>query len=131
TDYKIFSKYCDYAAVDYNYINVFKNDSWYRETVDNGGAMALFSTHTPFQRKNGEEKVISFARVIKEFNDDKPLGVLLIDLNLNKFREICKNVNFIEQPDNRNYIIIDDEGKVVYSSADFALSEKLDIEDRF
>lgn len=131
TDYKIFSKYYDYAAVDYNYINVFKNDSWYRETVDNGGAMVLFSTHTPFQRKNGEEKVISFARVIKEFNDDKPLGVLLIDLNLNKFREICKNVNFIEQPDNRNYIIIDDEGKVVYSSADFVLSEKLDIEDRF
>lgn len=124
TDYRIFSKYLDFNSVDYKYD--FKNDYWYKKTVKNNGVKVLFGTHTPFQRKNSNEKVISFARTINDFYTNKLLGVILIDLNLDKISKICNSIN----SNKKEYIIIDNGGKVIFTSGKFPLSEKLNVDDK-
>lgn len=100
-----------YNESDYN-VNNLLDKEWYKRTIEQKGKIVLFGTHKPFQRVNTSEKVISVARVINKGGTRDPLGVLLIDIRLNSLREILK----LSENSNRNFVILDENGSVVYSS---------------
>ena len=88
------------------------NEEWYKQTVGKKGGIMLFGTHQPFNRVNSKDSVISIARVINKSGTRKPLGVLLIDIRLDSLRDILN----LSENRNRNFVILDDIGDVVYAS---------------
>jgi len=88
------------------------SEEWYQQTMEQKGKIVLFGTHEPFHRPNSNESVISLARVINKSGTRNPLGVLLIDIRLDSLRNILN----LSENRNRNFVILDDVGKVVYAS---------------
>ncbi|QGM29698.1 HAMP domain-containing protein [Bacillus sp. N3536] len=93
-------------------VSSLSSEEWYQQTMEQKGKVVLFGTHEPFHRPNSNESVISIARVINKSGTRNPLGVLLIDIRLDSLRNILN----LSENSNRNFIILDDIGKVVYAS---------------
>ena len=103
--------YSSFKRAVYDVSNLSSED-WYQQTIEQRGRVVLFGTHEPFHRPNSNESVISIARVINKSGTRNPLGVLLIDIRLDSLRNILN----LSEDSNRNFIILDDTGKVVYAS---------------
>lgn len=101
----------NFNRADYDFKDFTKED-WYLQTQQKKGGVILFGSHIPFHRTNSKELVISIARVINKVGSKQPLGVMLIDIRLDSLREILK----LSETSERNFIIIDDKGGVVYHS---------------
>ncbi|MGO4110396.1 cache domain-containing sensor histidine kinase [Paenibacillus sp. YAF4_2] len=101
----------DFNQSDYNTDNFFDQD-WYKQTLRSQGKAVLFGAHTPFQRMNSSESVISIARVINKTGTRTNLAVILVDIRLDSLREILS----LTENTNRKFLIIDDAGGIVYSS---------------
>ncbi|MCK9857645.1 histidine kinase [Paenibacillus sp. ATY16] len=101
----------DFNQSDYNTDDVFNQD-WYKKTLHSQGKAVLFGAHTPFLRTNSSESVISIARVINKTGTRTNLAVILVDIRLDSLREILS----LSENTNRNFLILDDEGGIVYSS---------------
>lgn len=96
------------ADYDYNY----QNSEWYKKTIEANGQKVLFGTHKPFQRKFSNDSVISMARAIRSLDKHQILGVILLDIRLDKLQEIFS----LTEHDKRNFIMMDEMGRLIYSS---------------
>lgn len=103
--------YSSFKRAVYDVTNL-SSEEWYQQTMEQKGKIVLFGTHKPFHRPNSDESVISIARVINKSGTRNPLGVLLIDIRLDTLRNILN----LSENRNRNFVILDDIGKVVYAS---------------
>lgn len=103
--------YSSFKRAIYDLSNL-SNEDWYKQTVAQKGKIVLFGTHEPFHRPNSNESVISIARVINKSGTRNPLGVLLIDIRLDSLRNILN----LSENSNRNFVVIDDAGKIIYAS---------------
>lgn len=122
--------YYQYDALGMDYGYLFNTQDWYKKTIEKDGAKVLFGTHKPFQRKNSNEHVISISRAIKKIYTDDIIGVILIDIKLDKIEDICSKTN----KSNQNVIIMDENGGIIFSSegfkpADILNSDKSESED--
>jgi two-component system sensor histidine kinase YesM len=90
----------------------FKEEEWYQAALDGEGKATLIGAHLPFNRVNATEPVISIARVINKTGTRDPLGVILVDIRLDSLKEILS----LSENRNRNFLIVDDRGVIVYSS---------------
>ena len=88
------------------------NEDWYKQTIEQKGRIVLFGTHTPFNRVNSNDSVISIARVINKNGTRQPLGVLLIDIRLDSLRSILN----LSESSKRNFVILDPTSRVIYAS---------------
>lgn len=88
------------------------NEDWYKQTIEQKGRIVLFGTHTPFNRVNSNDPVISIARVINKNGTRQPLGVLLIDIRLDSLRSILN----LSENSKRNFVILDPTSRVIYAS---------------
>jgi len=88
------------------------NEDWYKQTIEQKGRIVLFGTHTPFNRVNSNDSVISIARVINKNGTRQPLGVILIDIRLDSLRSILN----LSESSNRNFVILDPTSRVIYAS---------------
>ncbi len=102
----------DFNQTDYNAEHFYEQD-WYKQTLQSKGKAVLFGTHAPFQRIDSQESVISIARVINKTGTRENLAVILVDIRLDSLREILS----LSENTNRKFIIVDDKGNTVYSSA--------------
>ncbi|WP_172798784.1 sensor histidine kinase [Paenibacillus sp. FJAT-26967] len=102
----------DFNRADYT-SGDFTKEPWYIQTLQHNGGVVLFGTHPPFNRTNVHEPVISIARVINKVGSKQQLGVMLVDIRLDSLREILK----LSETSMRNFVIIDSDGGIVYSSA--------------
>jgi len=103
--------YSSFKRAVYDVSNL-SSEEWYKQTVAQKGKRVLFGTHQPFHRPNSNESVISIARVINKSGTRNPLGVLLIDIRLDSLRNILN----LSENSNRNFVIMDDVGKIIYAS---------------
>lgn len=98
----------------YNYRNVIMDYSslpWYENALKNSGQAVITGPNQHVFLSNNNEKSISVSRVIQSWEDGSFLGVVLIDLNLNKIAEICEAGNVNES----SFLgIINKEGELVY-----------------
>lgn len=106
-----------------NFTNVIEQ-RWYKQTIEKQGSIAIFGTHQPFHRASSNQPVISIARVINKSGTKKPLGVLLIDIRLDSLREILT----LSENSNRNFVILDKNGNVIYSTSSIQLNESMSLE---
>lgn len=100
----------DLVGADYDYS--YQNTEWYQKTIAEDGGKVLFGTHKPFQRKFSNDYVISMARAIRDLDNHHILGVILLDIRLDMFREMFS----LTENNKRNYIVIDEKGDHIYSS---------------
>ncbi|OPH58726.1 hypothetical protein BC351_23285 [Paenibacillus ferrarius] len=96
---------------DYD-VKDFTHEDWYVQTQARNGGIVLFGAHLPFHRVNAKDNVISIARVINKVGSKQPIGTMLIDIRLDSLREILK----LSEVSKRNFIIIDNNGGVIYNS---------------
>ncbi|MDQ6422132.1 sensor histidine kinase [Paenibacillus sp. LHD-117] len=101
----------NFNQADYEEID-FKEEEWYQAALAGEGKATLIGAHLPFNRVNATEPVISIARVINKTGTRDPLGVILVDIRLDSLREILS----LSENRNRNFLIVDDRGVIVYSS---------------
>lgn len=102
---------------DYSNVN-FQNSEWYKKTLEAKGKVVIFGTHTPFQRPNANNSVISLARVINKAGSKKALSVVLVDIRLDSLQEILRK----SETTNRKFIILDNNNQLIYAS-DKAINE--------
>ncbi|MDF2937034.1 MAG: integral rane sensor signal transduction histidine kinase [Paenibacillaceae bacterium] len=87
-----------FSNLDSNTIRSFTNlalESWHEQVQKADGAWVLIPTHRPsyyFERE--PQDYFAVARLIREPNTNRPLGVVKIDLKLDVFRQIVSNVKF-------------------------------------
>ena len=103
------------------------NEDWYKQTIEQKGRIVLFGTHQPFNRVNSNESVISIARVINKNGSRQPLGVLLIDILLDSLRNILN----LSENHNRNFVILDPHGGVIYASDQNQIDSKMTFKTRY
>jgi two-component system, sensor histidine kinase YesM len=100
----------DLVGADHDYF--YQNTPWYQKTIEANGGLVLFGTHKPFQRKFSNDLVISMARTIRDLDSHQNLGVILLDIRLDMFREMFS----LMEHNKRNYIVMDEKGALIYSS---------------
>jgi two-component system, sensor histidine kinase YesM len=87
-----------FSNLDSNTIRSFtdlEQESWYERVQEADGAWVLIPTHRPsyyFERE--PQDYFAVARLIREPNTNRPLGLVKIDLKLDVFRQIVSNVKF-------------------------------------
>jgi two-component system sensor histidine kinase YesM len=99
----------DNIQIDKNYN--FINQEWFISAKENKDTAIIVNPHKQNYIMGSDDWVISLSRCIRSYDDDSPIGVLLIDLDLNVLDDICSNV----KPGKNGYIfLIDSNGNVVY-----------------
>lgn len=78
----------------YHYKNVLsdcKGYPWYQKAVDSPGETVVTGPQQHDFLIGNTEKTLSFSRVINSSEDGSFMGVVLVDVNLNKIDEICRS----------------------------------------
>ncbi|SDR94775.1 two-component system, sensor histidine kinase YesM [Paenibacillaceae bacterium GAS479] len=87
-----------FSNLDANTIQVFNDatqQSWYERVHRADGAWTLIPTHQPsYYLERDPQDYFSVARLIREPNTNRTLGLIKIDLKLDVFRQILSNVKF-------------------------------------
>lgn len=97
----------------YSYRNVvmdYTDLNWYKEAVQNPYDMVITG---PNKHKffDTDDETISLSRIIQDYEDGSFLGVILINLNMNKITEICASF----QDNNAGcFGILNDAGEIIY-----------------
>ena len=114
----------------YSYRNVVMDYSgleWYAKAIENPNDMIITG---PNQHRffDTEDKMISLSRQIQDYEDGTFLGVILINLNLNKIIEICDS---FQENTAGSLAIINHEGETIYlkNGSDEIDVSKSDMED--
>ncbi|MDO4275186.1 MAG: sensor histidine kinase [Eubacteriales bacterium] len=98
----------------YNYWNVVMDYSkldWYSRAVENPREVVVTGPNSHVFLENNNEQTISLSRVIQNYKDGSFLGVILLDLNLNKIAEICES----NQGNPESFLcILNEKGQLIY-----------------
>jgi len=106
----------------YSYLSVVKDYSqypWYQLAQENESKPIITGPQTHEFLVGNTEPTISLSRTIQSYEDGSFLGVILIDLNLNKIEEICGSVN---ANNDMNLCILNNQGELVYEENDVSAS---------
>lgn len=88
----------------------YTNYKWYKEAVDNPGKSIITGPEQHVFLKGNKEKTFSLSRRISSYEDGSFLGVILIDMNLNKIAEICDSV----YPNNESSVmLLNEKGELI------------------
>ncbi len=88
-----------------------KKENWYIEALEADGLPVISSSHVQNIFKDTYTYVVSLSRALKDKDTGEISGVILVDLNYNKIRDLCSNISLGK----RGYIfIVDDNGDIVY-----------------
>ncbi|MBQ9982252.1 MAG: histidine kinase [Oscillospiraceae bacterium] len=87
-------------------------DDWYGKVSELEGGYQIISNTKGAFVYNTSLNVVSFARIINDLNTQKPLGMLVININVSKL--VADYENFAEEDDGIAYL--DDKGKIIYST---------------
>ncbi|HHW32231.1 MAG TPA: sensor histidine kinase [Clostridiaceae bacterium] len=105
---------------DYDY----KNDFWYKETVNLKGATYVIGTHIPFQKKHSNYYVYSIARSIIDYQTGNHLGVILIDALLDGISNMAE----VEKVFDGSWLVItDNQGKIIFSPDRKEITKSLEL----
>lgn len=81
----------------YSYIDISDSD-WYRQAKKADGAWTLIPQHEPaYYIDSRPQPYFSVARLLKEPGTGKRIGLIKIDIKLDLFRQILRNVRFEEK----------------------------------
>lgn len=98
----------------YSYRNVLMDYSalpWYKKAVANPQRAVITGPNRHAFLNADNEETISLSRVIQSWEDGSFLGVILIDLNLNKIAEIC---DAGKASQSGSFYAVNDAGQLVY-----------------
>jgi two-component system sensor histidine kinase YesM len=92
----------------------FEQQSWYKQAVKADGNVAFTSVHEQDYLQNGGTKVFSVARLLKDPDSGRPLGVMMADADTVVLERIMKGVQLSS---NAIAVILDGQGELIYASS--------------
>lgn len=92
----------------------------YKKALEAKGNIVLSRTHQSIYN-SGDDAVISLARTINKIGSKQPLGVLILNVELNALHDILR----LSETSNRNFIIMDSEASVIYASDKDIIDESM------
>lgn len=105
--------YKELQDIDYNY-ELFRED-WYPRVRLLNRDKVIIQTHYDKQVFNSREKIVSLVRKIYNIHNYSEMGVLVMNINLNALKELCRD---ILQDEGVKVYIADSEGFIIYSSVE-------------
>jgi two-component system sensor histidine kinase YesM len=109
-------------------INKFANyyeSTWYKALIDGGKDSVITSSYVQNLVEDQYNWVISLGVAIKGEND-RTIGIILIDLNYSSIKNICDDV----MPENQGYIyLLSEDGQIVYHPHQQLIFNKVKVED--
>lgn len=116
-----FSIYSDYSNMSDDMINKAKNETWYKEAVQNKGKSYWTIPHkdnlTSAGNNNNSETIISLTRQLISSLDFKPCGVLKLNINADLITSALKNTKIGKS----GYILIVNQDGYIISHKDSKL----------
>lgn len=92
----------------------------YKKALEAKGNIILSRTHQSIYDSD-DDAVISLARTINKIGSKQPLGVLVLNVQLNALHDILR----LSETSNRNFIIMDSEASVIYASDKDIIDESM------
>jgi len=89
----------------------YSKEEWYKKAIESETGAVVTGPVSHAFLLDGSEHAISVSRKISSYEDGSLLGVMLIDLNLNRIEEICST--FYSDNDSR-LCLLNEAGKLVY-----------------
>jgi len=75
-----------------------RKEAWYTKVSQADGAWAIIPPHNPdYYMENNPQQYFSVARLIREPNTNRLLGLIKIDMKMDVFKQILSNVKFEEK----------------------------------
>ncbi|PHV69664.1 hypothetical protein CS063_14675 [Sporanaerobium hydrogeniformans] len=102
----------------YSSLNLIKDYSqyeWYQKAVANPQQLVILGPSEHDFLVGNTEPNISLSKVISSYEDGTFLGVILIDINLNRITEIC---NAVYNSNGGDLWILNEKGEVVYTQGE-------------
>ncbi|WP_274653528.1 cache domain-containing sensor histidine kinase [Paenibacillus humicola] len=91
----------------------FEKQSWYLQALKADGNVAFISAHMQDYLQDGGEEVFSVARLIKDPDSQRPLGVIMADADTIVLEKL---IGGIQLPAGSVAAILDDKKKLIYAS---------------
>jgi two-component system sensor histidine kinase YesM len=91
----------------------FKEQSWYKQAVKADGNVAFISVHDQDYLLNGGTKVFSVARLLKDPDTQRPLGVMMADADTIALERI---MNGVQLSPSAIAVILDESGGLIYAN---------------
>lgn len=95
---------------------------WYEKAVENSQSSVITGPSSHQFLKGRREPTVSLSRMIRSYEDGSFLGVILVDLNLNKIGEICESL--YTEGEGR-ICILNQAGEVIYSQSQEKVPKEL------
>lgn len=102
-----------------------KGQNWFAQAIEQRGVPVLLSTfRMPFvsDMKDKPVYVFSLARSIVDVRQSTVGGVILVNVNINFLKEICRKMMITP---GQQIIVLDQEGKMVYDTASEGIAGKV------
>ncbi|MFF2479842.1 sensor histidine kinase [Paenibacillus sp. NPDC058071] len=92
----------------------FEAQDWYKQAIQQDGKVAFISVHKQDYIQGEETEVFSVARLIKDPDSQRPLGVIMADAHTGVLEKMIKGIKL-----DREVIaaIMDNKGKLIYASS--------------
>lgn len=120
------------CSIDKNHVRILRTEdiretNWYEEVRELSGSYCLRSNADRVLTQSSAETTVSLIRVINNPTDYRPVGILMINMDLNAFADSYSGLDQKSIPD---IYILDDTGKIVTSRAETSLPRvKKELED--
>ena len=120
------------CSIDKNHVRILRTEdiretNWYEEVRELSGSYCLRLNADRVLTQSSAETTVSLIRVVNNPTDYRPVGILMIDMDLNAFADSYSGLDQKSIPD---IYILDDTGKIVTSRAETSLPRvKKELED--
>lgn len=120
------------CSIDKNHVRILRTEdiretNWYEEVRELSGSYCLRLNADRVLTQSSAETTVSLMRVVNNPTDYRPVGILMINMDLNAFADSYSGLDQKSIPD---IYILDDTGKIVTSRAETSLPRvKKELED--
>ncbi|QBE96009.1 Sensor histidine kinase YpdA [Blautia producta] len=120
------------CSIDKNHVRILRTEdiretNWYEEVRELSGSYCLRLNADRVLTQSSTETTVSLIRVVNNPTDYRPVGILMINMDLNAFADSYSGLDQKSIPD---IYILDDTGKIVTSRAETSLPRvKKELED--
>ena len=120
------------CSIDKNHVRILRTQdiretNWYEEVRELSGSYCLRLNADRVLTQSSAETTVSLIRVVNNPTDYRPVGILMINMDLNAFADSYSGLDQKSIPD---IYILDDTGKIVTSRAETSLPRvKKELED--
>ena len=120
------------CSIDKNHVRILRTEdiretNWYEEVRELSGSYCLRLNADRVLTQSSAETTVSLIRVVNNPTDYRPVGILMINMDLNAFADSYSGLDQKSIPD---IYILDDTGKIVTSRAETSLPRvKKELED--